>query len=71
MIKQCQKQECFIKTVRDLIMIYFIWPKQPTNLQANLRIVHSAVGKAPGFESLGRGLDPGSDHLVFRNFLFI
>ena len=28
-----------IKTVTDLTMIYFISPKQPTNLQANLRIV--------------------------------
>ena len=40
MVHNCgSAQECFIKKVTDLIMIYFISPKQPTNLQANLRIV--------------------------------
>ena len=31
---------------------------------------YSAVGKAPGFKSQGRGLDPGSDHLFFSDFFF-
>ena len=32
---------------------------------------YSTVGKASGFRSQGRGLDPGSYHLFFRIFLFI
>ena len=31
----------------------------------------SAVGKASGVKSQGRGLEPGSDNLIFRIFLFI
>ena len=31
---------------------------------------YSAVGKAPGFKTQGRGLDPGSDHLFFSDFYF-
>ena len=63
-------QECFIKKVTDLTMIYFIMPKQPTNLQANLRIVPTNL-QPTNIKANLRGLDPGSDHLVFRIFLFI
>ena len=39
-------QGCCLKKVTDLTMIYFILPKQPTNLQASFRIVQSVKRQA-------------------------
>ena len=59
-----------LKKVTDLTMIYFIWPKQPTN-QPPSQPPHSAVGKAPSSSLQGRGLNPSADHRFFRFFLFL
>ena len=45
--------ESCLKKVTDLTMIYFIWPKQPTNLQANLRIVQLVKRLTPNRRVVG------------------
>ena len=46
-------QESCLKKVTDLTMIYFILPKQPTNLQASFRIVQLVKRQALDREVVG------------------
>ena len=51
-------------------MIYFIWPKQPTNLQANLRIVVQLAKRLASNRKV-MGSIPAQTTCFFRIFLFI
>ena len=63
------QQEYLLKRVPDLIMIYFISPKQPTNLQANLRIVQLVKRLSSNREVVGS--IPVPTICFFRILLFI